>query len=384
MIYLDHAAATPVSEKVMRAMQRYYAEDFFNPSAAYLPATKVRKEYEAAKDMIAQVIGAKGVDLVMTSGATESINLAFRAAERRSVLISAIEHPAVLANAKVAAHYDEINVDKFGRVDLDDLRKKISPEIRLISVGLASGELGTIQPIAEIAEIVKAERQRRVSAGEGNPIYLHCDASQGLGLVEVKINRLNIDMLTLNAAKVYGPKGVGALWVAHHVKLTPVVFGGGQERALRGGTENVAGVVGFAVAMQEAEKHLSAEKKRIAKLREILKKVLSEDEAIVFLGNPKRQLVNFLPILIPVIDAERLIFKLEREDIYVSTGAACSASKGEKSRTLKAIGLSDEEIAGSLRISLGKLTSGDDMRVAGELILKAVREERDRLAGSNK
>ncbi|MFV0484835.1 MAG: cysteine desulfurase family protein [Candidatus Saccharimonadales bacterium] len=382
MIYLDHAAATPVSKKAIEAMQKYFAEDFFNPSAAYLPAVSVRKDYEAAKAQIAEVIGAKGADLIVTSGATESINLAFKSVGANAkVLVSGVEHPAVLGNAKQAGSFEVVRVDKNGRVDVEDLKSKITPDVQMISVCLASSELGTIQPLSEIANIVKAEKQRRLMAGDRTPLYLHSDASQGLGLMEVKVNRLGVDMLTLNAAKVYGPKGVGVLWVSHDVKLQPITVGGGQERGLRSGTENVSGVVGFATAIQQSEKHLVSERKHIMKMRDALKKILSAEKDIMFLGNPKVRLVNFLPIAIPGIDAERLIFKLESEGILVSTGAACSASKGVKSRTLQEIGLSDEEIAGSLRISLGKLNSEDDMKIAGEKILKAIAEEKQRLAG---
>lgn len=381
MIYLDHAAATPVLDKTLDAMRKYYAEDFFNPSAAYLPAVRVRKDYEAAKAQIAATVGAKGADIIVTSGATESINLAFKSIDPKAkVLVSGVEHPAVLENAKQSGNYEIINVDKHGRVDVGDLKDKITPEVQLVSVCLASSELGTIQPLAEIAEIIKRERQRRKLAGEQVPIYFHSDASQGLGLMEVKVNRLGVDMLTLNAAKIYGPKGVGVLWVSHDVRLTPITVGGGQERGLRSGTENVPGVVGFAVALQQSEKHISSERKRVMRMRDMLRKILSTEKDIIFLGNPKIQLVNFLPISVPGIDAERLIFKLENEEVYVSTGAACSASKGVKSQTLQAIGLNDEEIAGSLRISLGKLNSEDDMKIAGEKILKAIAEEKARMA----
>lgn len=382
MIYLDHAAATPVSERALIAMQRYFAEDFFNPSAAYLPAVQVRREYEDAKAQIAGVIGAKGADLVMTAGATESINLAFCSVEKNAkVLVSGVEHPAVLENAKQMGGYEIVKVDKNGRVDVEDVKNKMSPEVQLVSVCLASGELGTIQPLAEIANIVKIEKQRRAMAGEAMPIFLHSDASQGLGLVEVKVSRLGVDMLTLNAAKVYGPKGVGALWMSHEVRLRPIAVGGGQERGLRSGTENVAGVAGFAAAAYDAERHLAGERKRLMKLKEMLRMILSAEKDVVFLGNPKVQLVNFLPITVPGIDAERLIFKLEREEIYVSTGAACSASKGVKSQTLQAIGLSDAEIAGSIRISLGKLNTEENVRLAGEKILQAISEEKARIAG---
>ncbi len=205
MIYLDHAAATPVSEKALNAMLPYFSEQFFNPSAAYLPAVEVRHAYEAAKDEIAHVIGAKGADLVMTSGATESINLAFSLIPTNSdaeILISAVEHAAVLENAKRCGNYHTIDVDQNGRVLINDFKNKLNSKTQFVSVCLASSELGTIQPIAEIASFIRAERTRRALAGEKTPLYFHCDASQGLGVMEVKLNRLDVDLLTLNAAKV--------------------------------------------------------------------------------------------------------------------------------------------------------------------------------------
>lgn len=379
MIYLDHAAATPVSPKALQAMKPYFSEKFFNPSAAYLPSVEIRREYERAKDEIAHVIGAKGADLVMTSGATESINLAFSiVGDGAEVLISAVEHAAVLENAKRAGKYQTIDVDQNGRVDLEDFRRKLTDKTQFVSVCLVSSETGTVQPISDLARIVVAERQRRALAGESTPLYLHCDASQGPGLMEVKVGRLGVDLLTINAAKVYGPKGVGALYVGHSVRLKPLTVGGGQEMGLRSGTENVPGVIGFAAALTEAEKHIYSERKRLQELKHILVQNLADLPNIKFIGNPKTQLPNILAISLPGIDAERVIFALEDKEVYLSTGAACAASKGIKSPTLRAIGLNDEEIAGSLRISLGKLNDVENVTEACQIIREAVQAELDR------
>lgn len=379
MIYLDHAAATPVSPKALQAMKPYFSEKFFNPSAAYLPSVEIRREYERAKDEIAHVIGAKGADLVMTSGATESINLAFSVVgDGAEVLISAVEHAAVLENAKRAGKYQTIDVDQNGRVDLEDFRRKLTDKTQFVSVCLVSSETGTIQPISDLARIIVAERQRRALAGESTPLYLHCDASQGPGLMEVKVGRLGVDLLTINAAKVYGPKGVGALYVGHSVRLKPLTVGGGQEMGLRSGTENVPGVIGFAAALTEAEKHIYSERKRLQELKHILVQNLADLPNIKFIGNPKTQLPNILAVSLPGIDAERLIFALEDREVYLSTGAACAASKGIKSPTLRAIGLNDEEIAGSLRISLGKLNDVENVTEACQIIREAVQAELDR------
>ena len=381
MIYLDYAAATPLSEKAKRAMLPYFDEKFFNPSAAYLPATETRREYEQAKADIAHVIGAKAADLVMTSGATEANSLVFASiSDDAEVLVSEIEHPSILENAK-QKNYQTIAVDEFGRIDLDDLRAKITPKTQLVSICLASSELGTIQPLSDIARIIADERTRRAFAGEKTPVYFHSDASQGLGLMEVKVSRLGVDLLTINAAKVYGPKGIGALYVGHNVRLKPQSHGGGQELGLRSGTENVPATIAFAAAILDAEKHLYGERKRLADLRTKFKKLLAEKvEGVEFLGKEKTQLSNFMPISIPGLDAERLIFALEEYGVYVSTGAACAASKGEKSLTLKAIGLNDSQIAGSLRITLGRPTIEEDVEKAAEAIAQVIANERARLA----
>jgi cysteine desulfurase len=382
MIYLDYAAATPLSDKALEAMLPYYSELFFNPSAAYLPAVAVRRAYEKAKDDIAHVIGAKGADLVMTSGATESINLAFSLItpnKNAEVLISAVEHAAVLENAKRAGNFKTINVDQNGRVDVADFKAKLTPQTQFISVCLASSELGTIQPISDLARIVAEERQRRALVGEKTPLFFHTDASQGLGLIEVKINRLGVDLLTLNAAKVYGPKGIGALYVGRNVRLRPLVVGGGQEMGLRSGTENVPATIAFATAISEAEKHLNGERKRLQNLKHMFRQKLSDLPGIVFLGKDKVQLANYLPITLPGLDAERLIYALEDKGIFVSTGAACAASKGVKSPTLLAVGLSDVEIAGSLRITMGKQTDEQAVGLASDIIHEVVRAEIERL-----
>lgn len=375
MIYLDHAAATPVSKKVFEAMKPYFLDDFFNPSAAYLPAKKVSSEYEAAKGIIAHAIGAKANDLVMTAGATEANNLAFSAVNDGLVLYLATEHDSI---RKVAQKYggQEINVDKNGRILLDDLKAKINDEVVLISVALANNELGTIQPLSEIAAIIREVRLDRLSRGVKRPLYLHSDASQALNLLNVNVARLGVDLLTLNAAKVYGPKGVGCLYVSHEVKLSPLFVGGGQEGGLRSGTENVPGVVGFAKAVEESYKHLNGNRKKYAEFKKILLAELQGYELV----NKKHSLDNFVVLCYNGIDAERLIFLLEEKGVYMSTGAACAASKGEKSHVLSAIGLSDSEIAGSLRLTLGETNDEEQIHEAARLINEAVKTERERSA----
>ena len=391
MIYLDHAAATPVSKKALASMSPYFADQFFNPSSPYLPANHVRQHYEFAKSQIARTVGAKGSDLIITAGATESINLALTAIENvvknttktpTNILILSIEHASVRDTARAVAEkcgleLREIKVDKTGLIDLKDLRKKLDENTIFISVSLANNELGTIQPLAEISEILEAERAKRLATGKIMPLIFHSDASQALNLIDISVSRLGVDLLTINSAKIGGPKGVGALYVSHDVRLRPIVYGGGQEAGLRSGTENVPGVMGFATAATEAKEHLSHSRKKYEKMAEILRKELEKCEITpVFLGNKKHQLANFVPVSFPGVDAERVIYCLEEQEVYLSTGAACAANKGTKSHVLSEIGLSDEEIAGSLRISLGVLNDEKQMKTAGELIVQAVNAEK--------
>lgn len=387
MIYLDHAAATPVSRKAEIAMRDYFSEQFFNPSAPYLPAKHVRENYEYAKDRIAHTIGAKGVDLIITAGATESINLAFTAIPEgtKEIMILVTEHASVKTTAKhlaetLGAKLIEINVDKTGLIDLNDFRKKLNKNTEFVSISLANNELGTIQPLAEIAEIIRNERDNRLKNKDKSPIYFHSDASQALNLIDISVSRLGVDLLTINSAKIGGPKGVGALYASHDVKLKPVIYGGGQEAGLRSGTENVPGVIGFAAAAEEAKEHVNGNRKKYQEMTKILKNELSKCKAVepIFLGNTKHQLANFCPVSFPGVDAERIIYMLEEQEVYLSTGAACSANKGTVSHVLKAINLSPEEIAGSLRISLGMLNTKENVKEAGKLIREAVEKEYER------
>ena len=378
MIYLDHAAATPVSRKVLQAMEPYFTRDFFNPSAAYLPAKKVAAEYEVAKNTIAHAIGAKGTDIVVTGGATEANNLAFTAVaqynhSRGQVLYLETEHDSVRAIAK-KHNGTAIKVLPSGLIDLEDLKAKITDETILISVSLANNELGTIQPMAEIGSLVRDIRIDRLKRGIKTPIYLHSDASQALNLLDINVARLGVDMLTLNAAKIYGPKGVGALYVAHDVKLSPLAMGGGQEKGLRAGTENVPGVIGFATATKEAKEHLNGNRKKYKHFKQILLSELQGYELV----NKKHTLDNFIVLRYDGIDAERLIYLLEEKEIYVATGAACAASKGKKSHVLTAIGLSDSQIAGSLRLTLGETNTEEQIHEAVQIINEVVTREKTR------
>ena len=378
MIYLDHAAATPMDPLVIEVMQPYFSEKFFNPSSPYAPAVTVKRDYREAKSRIARVLGVGADELVMTAGATESINLAFTAAGGVS-LISAIEHSSVINSAKVRSSVRLIPPMKNGRIDSQAVKKLLTPDVSFMSIALANHELGYIQPIEEIAEVVRAERLRRQENGESTPLIFHTDASQTAALMDVKIKRLGVDLLTLSAAKVYGPKQVGLLWVRPGVKLQPSIVGGGQEAGLRSGTENVAGVIGFAAALELAAKRRSSEVKRLRGLRDTLAKKLSAAfPDMIISSDQKKSLVNFLNISFPGVDAERLVFLLEARGVLVATGSACAANSGTRSHVLAAIGLSDAAIDGSLRLTLGRLNNEANICQATELIIEAVRREKAR------
>lgn len=386
IIYLDHAAATPVDPKVLSAMMPYFSEKFYNPSAPYLPALTVRRDYEDAKDQIARSFGAKGDEIIITAGATESINLAFSAATNEGdspeILVAAFEHHSVLAAAEKFGKRKTVNITKKGIIDLNDLQTKITDKTQIISVMLANNETGIIQPISKIATIVKTERQNRLENGNKTPLYLHCDASQGVGQLDIHISRLGIDMLTLNAGKIYGPKQVGLLWVDSDINLTAQVVGGGQERNLRSGTENVPGVIGFAKAMTLAQKHRKSETERLRELKKSLKnKLLNNfsDGEIVFIGDEKKQLNSHLSVSFPGIDAERIVFGLETKNVLLATGSACAANKETRSQTLVSMGLDDNTIDGSLRISLGKLSNEVNIEKAAQIISETVRAEFNRI-----
>lgn len=378
IIYLDHAAATPLDDRVLAAMRPYFSAQFYNPSSPYAPAVQVRREYEAAKEILAQAIGGKGNDMTITAGATESINLIFATCNGH-VVTSSIEHHAVLEAAKLHK-YTLVAPNEKGMVSAESVKKAITPTTELVSIQLANNELGTIQPLRDIAEVVRAERARRAEVGDPRPIYFHSDASQGLGQIDVHVSRLGVDALTINAGKLYGPKQVAALWTDRFVRLTPLVYGGGQEKGIRSGTENVAGVVGFARAIQLAVAHAGGEARRLGQLRDYLQHELIErfPNAVVS-GASKKRLAGHLHISFPGLDAERLLFALETQGVLVATGSACAANKGSRSHVLTAIGMAPEVADGSLRITLGRLSTNENIQAAAAILVRVISAEMERV-----
>lgn len=376
VIYLDHAAATPVDERVFVAMKPYLTEIFYNPSSPYAPAVQARRDYQDAKTRLAHTFGAKADEIIITAGATESINLAF-AGISGHVVVSAIEHDAVLAAVERAKHTKVVPTEK-GIITPESVVKAITSDTQLVSIQLANNEIGTIQPIRQIAEAIKQINQSR-SRNE-HQILLHCDASQGFGQIDVHVARLGVDLLTLNAGKMYGPKQVGLLWARAGVNVLPVIVGGGQERGLRSGTENVAGVVGFAKAAELAAKHRDHETKRLSEMRDAMQKQLTEKfDWMIVSGHQKKRLPGSLHVSFPGIDAERLVFALERRGVMVATGSACAANKNTRSHVLNAVGMSDEAADGSLRLTLGRLSTDESSQKASLAIIEEVEKELERI-----
>ena len=381
--YLDYGAATPLDPQVLEAMMPYLTGEFYNPSAPYALARRTRDALEQARTTLASLIGARPASITLTAGATEANNLAFAAVDGH-VVTSAIEHESVLACAKAHSH-TLASVLPDGRVDLPALRRAITPATQLVSVELANGEVGAIQPVREIAQAVATERMRRLEAGERNPIYLHTDASQAALTHAINVSSLGVDLLTLSAAKVYGPKQVGLLWASDDVRLRPLVRGGGQEGGVRSGTENVAGVIGFARAFELACAGRKEEARRLQELRNRLQSRLEATFASMVVSGPKRsklRLPGLLHVSFAGLDAMRLVIGLERLGVSVGTGSACAASRMQVSHVLTAMGVPQEVARGSLRMTLGRPTTTDEIDYAAEAIERVVRGEAARVGVS--
>ena len=379
LIYLDHAAATPLDPYILTLMTPYFSDNFYNPSSPYAPAVKVHRQIEEARHQIARTIGAKPDGCIITAGATESINLALTAVAGGHLVTTTIEHDAVLEAAKSYPH-TLVAVDERGGVDPAKIQAAIRLDTRVVSIALANNEIGTIQSLKRIAEVVETVRRERREAGNQTPIWLHSDASQGVGQIDCNVARLGVDMITMNSGKIYGPKQVGLLWAASDVELSPLVRGGGQERGLRSGTENTAGIIGFAAALERAETKRKSEAARLAKLRDTLERRLIEAfQAAVLSGHQKRRLPGHLHISFPGLDAERLVFLLEARGVLVATGSACAANKSTRSHVLEAIGLTPDVADGSLRITLGKLNDETNIKRAGDILLEVIAGEMRRV-----
>lgn len=375
-MYLDYGAATPVAPEVLQVMLPFFTEQFYNPSAPYALAREVHVQLEDARATLARLIGARPGQITLTAGATEANNLAFAAVDG-PVITDAAEHESVLACARASEHVI-VDVSATGRVDPASIAEALTPQTQLVSVELANGEVGTIQPLREIGAVVAHERARRLEAGEKVPLYLHTDASQAALTNAVNVSSLGADMVTLSAAKVYGPKQVGLLWASDDVRLRPLVRGGGQEGGVRSGTENVAGVVGFASALQLAAGQRKQEARRLCDLRNRLQRRLETTFPTMVVSGPKRdkqRLPGLLHVSFPGLEAARLVIALERRGVSVGTGSACAASRMQASHVLLAMGVPEAVARGSLRITLGRSTMQDDIDYAAQQIEHVVRDE---------
>jgi cysteine desulfurase len=362
-IYLDYAAATPMLLEVRKIMEPYYSNSFYNPSATYLKGQNIRKDIEKARGRVAHWLGARPSNITFTSGGSEANNLAIHGIMRRykgaNVLISAIEHESVRAPAG-KYNSKEIAVNKDGRVDTEDLKKKIDDKTVLISIMYANNEIGTVQPIKDVARIVNEERIKRGS--KGLPLYLHTDACQAANYLDLHVSRLGVDLMSLNSGKIYGPKQVGALFHKTGAQLDPLIDGGGQEQGLRSGTENVPGIIGFSAALDIVQSSRNEESKRLAVLREqLIDQLEKEVPNLIINGSRHYRLPNNIHITIPGVDNERLLMELDEKGIQAAAGSACQASAEEPSHVLKAIGASEKDAQSSLRMTIGRNTTQEDI-----------------------
>jgi cysteine desulfurase len=362
MIYLDHNATTPVDPAVAERMGSFLREHFGNPSSIYPIGRKVKELMNDARERVAGFLGVDRGEIFFTGSGTESDNFAIfgtfdSAPDKNEFVTSAIEHPAVIEAAKAlekrGLKVTYLPVDAYGTVGLNDLRSALTPKTGLVSVMHANNEIGTIQPIAEIVRIAH-ERD----------IPVHTDAVQSLGKIDVDARKLGVDFLTVSAHKIYGPKGVGALYIRRGANICPFVRGGRQERGLRAGTENTAGIVGFGEAIRVLEEKGHRERLRIEKLAETLKRGIEEKIPHVrFNGHPENRVKSTLNFAFPGIEAEAILLALATKEIYVSTGSACSEESEEVSHVLQAIGLKPEIARSSIRMSLGRSNTEEDIAV---------------------
>ena len=371
-IYLDYNATTPVDPAVLDAMLPYFAESFGNASSIHSPGQRARGAVDASRASVAALMGAKPSEIVFTSGGTESDNLALFGVvaasqePRKHIVTTAIEHHAVLNAAqaleKLGIAVTYVPVGREGVVDPEDIRRALKPETILISVMHANNELGTIQPIEEIGRIAAAAK-----------VIFHCDAVQTAGKIPLDVNRLGVDLLTISAHKFYGPKGAGALYVRSGTPLEPQFHGGHHERDRRPGTENVPGIVGLGKAAELARKNMMTDCARITTLRNRLEDALLATcaEARVN-GNRAQRVSNTSNISFHAAGGEALVIALDLQGIACSTGAACSSGAVGPSHVLMAIGLSPDEARSSLRFSLGRNTTLEEIDQAIALIPQAV------------
>lgn len=359
-IYMDHAATTPVRPEVWEAMLPYFSTEFGNPSSVYSWGRSARKALDSARDKVAALLGASASEIVFTSGGSEGANLAIKGVawadqnKGKHIITSAIEHHAVLDTVlwleTQGFEVTILPVDEYGLVDPAQVEAALRPDTILVSIMHANNEVGTIQPISEIGALVRARGVR-----------FHTDAVQTAGALDLNVDALNVDLLSISAHKFYGPKGVGALYVRKGVRLHPLIHGGGQEKRRRAGTENVAGIVGLAKAFELAQEEREAESARQQKLRDRLIEGLLQIPHTRVNGSLERRLPNNVSVCFEFIEGESLLLNLDLRGIAASSGSACTSGSLDPSHVLLAMGLSHEIAHGSLRLTLGRENTEADV-----------------------
>jgi cysteine desulfurase len=363
-IYLDHAATTPIRHEVAKAMMPFLTDAFGNPSSIYSYGQEAKGAIEEARTKVAELVGARGEEIVFTSGGTEADNFAIKgvayANEHKGnhIITTSIEHHAVLETCKFLERSGLkitcLPVDKYGLVDPHDVKKAITNKTILVSVMHGNNEVGTIEPVEEIGKITR-------EAG----VCFHSDAVQTVGHVPVNVDELRVDLLTISGHKLYGPKGVGALYVRKGTKLVPLMHGGEHEKRRRAGTENVPGIVGLGKAAELAGQEMGKEAEWLACLRDKLIKGLEKKvDHIGLNGHPMKRLPNNINVSVDFVEGESMILNLDLEGICASTGSACSSASLEPSHVLLALGLSPEQAHGSLRFTLGRENTEADIERA--------------------
>ena len=375
-IYLDHAATTPVSPRVLEAMLPFFCECWGNASAVYATGREARKAVENARRQAAEALGAQPQEILFTSGGTESDNLALRGAacalkqKGKHIITSAIEHHAVLNTCKALEkegfEVTYLKPDADGRVAPELLEKAIRDDTVLVSVMAANNEIGTLQPIRELAAAAKARGA-----------LFHTDAVQAMGAVPVNVEDLDVDLLSLSAHKFYGPKGAGALYVRKGTRLDPVLTGGKQERGLRGGTENVPAIVGLGAAMADAAANLEENAAFTAALRDALEQsILSRVQGVRVNGKIGGRLPNNSSLTFENVDGEALLLRLDLAGVAASAGSACTSGSLESSHVLQAIGLDEAQARGTLRLTVGKDNTREEIAQAADLVVTLAEELR--------
>lgn len=375
-IYLDNAATTAMDKRVFEKMKPYFGEIYGNPSSFHSDGKRAKDAIEEAREKVARVLNCKISEIIFTAGGTESDNLAIlglaKTKGKGHIITSKIEHHAVLYPCeyleKNGFNVSYIKVSKDGIVSVEDVVSAIQQDTLLISIMYANNEIGTIQPIKEIVRAVKKKNKN---------ILVHTDACQAGGVLDIDVNDLGVDLMTLNGSKLYGPKGVGVLYKRTGIKIEPLIYGGGQENGMRPGTENVAGIVGFAEGLELAQKNKDKENKRLTILREkLISGILKNISGTELNGSREHRLPNNVNISFSKVEGEAVVLYLDSYGVCAATGSACASRSLEPSHVIKALGKSDEVAHSSIRFTLGKDTKGADINFVIKILPKIIEDLR--------